>query len=263
MTSLKSRILQSEKFHKFRNRFAHKFLIKIWRVTHRTTIDIAPINKARVLVIAPHMDDETFACGGLLLLHKQQGSKIGVIFVTDSGGSSESEDKRREVTKVRRKEALQVQEHLGFDWLAELNIPDGAAMRYESEIATKIKEQILQFKPDIVLTPTPIDNHRDHQATAMGVARALNKSKFQGEVWSYEVWSTTWPNVVVDITRVQSEKLQLIAMYESQLIGMPYHEAITGLNRYRGLSAKLDYAEAFFVCSRQEYYDCVKELDRL
>lgn len=263
MTNLANRILQSGTVNRLRNHFAHKFLKKIWRITHRTEVNIAKIEKARVLVVAPHMDDETFACGGLLLLHKQQASKMGVIFVTDSGGTSGNEEERQHTISVRRKEAQKVQQHLGFDLLDELNIPDGAAMRFESEIASKIKEHIAQFKPDIVLTPTPIDNHRDHQATAMGVARGLNEAKFGGDVWSYEVWSTIWPNVAVDISSVQADKQKLISMYESQLIGMAYDDAITGLNRYRGLSLQLEFAEAFFVSSRQEYYNCVKELDRL
>jgi LmbE family N-acetylglucosaminyl deacetylase len=236
---------------------------RIWRITHRTSIEIAEVKKSRVLVVAPHRDDETFACGGLLLRHRSTGSQIGVVFITDSAGSSSEPTERERCIKVRNAETERVRKQLDFEIVADLAIPDGKAVRYERQIAEGLIDSIKRFSPDIIIAPTPVDNHRDHQASAIGVADALKALSFKGEVWSYEMWSAIWPNVVIDISEVQPEKQELIKMYESQLGGWAYDSAVEGLNRYRGLSCQLQYAEAYFRGSAKQYCHSVNELDNL
>ncbi len=56
------------------------------------------------------------------------------------------------------------------------------------------------------------------------------------------------PNLYVDITDVVRDKEKAIKCYQSQLIHYAYHDAIIGLNRYRGITgADSEFAEAFSV----------------
>lgn len=48
-------------------------------------------------------------------------------------------------------------------------------------------------------------------------------------------------------------KRESIALYASQVAGMSYVESALGLNRYRGLKVRVDYAEAFYVTDARDY----------
>ena len=223
------------------------FLTRLHRLTHRMPIRVRPIERQRVLVVAPHSDDEVISAGGTLALHQSAGSVVQVLYVTsDANAPAESIAARRMV------EAKRVSSMLGFE-LAFLGYPDGSVSLHEPRLARDIGQHIARFKPDVLLVPFPGDHHRDHQATSAACTRAVAESDFQGEVWCYEIWSTIWPNCAVDIARVVDKKREAINTYVSQTDGMPYADAALGLNRYRGLKVQAEHAEAFFVCSKKEF----------
>src|SRR4051812_38588672 len=57
-------------------RTATRFLRRIHRVTHRMPVKLRAIEKQRVLVVAPHPDDEVIPVGGNLALHQCVGSEV-------------------------------------------------------------------------------------------------------------------------------------------------------------------------------------------
>ena len=65
----------------------------------------------KVLVIAPHPDDETLGCGGTLFRHKQEGDELYWMIVT---GISESEDWSAAKVKSRDREIELVAEKYRF-----------------------------------------------------------------------------------------------------------------------------------------------------
>ena len=83
----------------------------------------------RVLVIAPHQDDETIGAGGLLLQARDNGAAVTVLFVTDGvqRGLARQLGGDAELARIRDAEARQVCEVLGAD-LVNLGIsnPDPA-----------------------------------------------------------------------------------------------------------------------------------------
>ena len=221
-------------------------------MTHRMPLELRAVARSRVLVVAPHMDDAEIACGGTLALHGRAGSAIGVLYATDSGntdGQTLSADERK---RIRRSEAERSARELGAEIVAVGSFPDGSLSLHEDAAAAFVADAIARWKPEQVFCPFPADNHRDHQSTAAVVSIALERIGWRGEVWCYEVWSALWPNVAVDITGVQSEKLRAIACYTSQN-GMPYADAALGLNRFRGLRVGVAAAEAFHVSSACDF----------
>src|SRR6185437_3709814 len=57
-------------------------LLQTAKIFNKSAIVWEPGNQ-RVLVLAPHMDDETLGCGGALAAHVAQGSAVTVVFLTD------------------------------------------------------------------------------------------------------------------------------------------------------------------------------------
>src|SRR5258707_3905152 len=90
-------------------RTATRFLRSIHRITHRMPVKLRAIEKQRVLVLAPHPDDEVIAVGGNLALHQRLGSKMLTLFVTLDAPAAPAG------AVVRKGEAERVARLLGFD----------------------------------------------------------------------------------------------------------------------------------------------------
>jgi LmbE family N-acetylglucosaminyl deacetylase len=231
-----------------------RFLQRVHRITHRVPCSLRRLETARVLVVAPHCDDEAIALGGSLALHRRLSSEATTAFVT-------LERPDEDGVVLRQREAEKAAEVLGYRCLF-LNVPDGNASLHERRIAQSLAEIVCATKPDVVFTPFPGDHHRDHQAVAASTARALNETAFRGQIWCYETWSNLWPNTGVDISEVVHEKRAAIECYKSQL-GLPYVDAALGLNRFRGLRFGVDYAEGFFVCELARFRRLSRTLSSL
>ena len=216
-------------------------------------VELRTVNPCRVMILAPHMDDEVIGLGGTMTLHRKAGSQIGVVFTSDSGSGEPATGDGTSIACRRAVEARAVAEQLGFEILEILGHPDGNLSRCEPLLAGDIARRIREWSPDQIFCPFPADHHRDHQATAAALADAIRESEWDGEVWCYEVWSTLWPNVEVDITSVVETKREIIELYASQVADMSYVESTLGLNRFRGLRVRVPYAEAFFVSRSRDF----------
>ncbi len=202
----------------------------------------------KVLVIAPHYDDELFGCGGLLIrLRKEVGSSIDLLFVSDGGEEKES----------RFREAQIVALHLDAFLLEPLNLPDGKLIDYISEIKDFLKKVLVKGCYDLVLIPSASEITDDHKATFIASFLALNSVRdldilnvfTNTQFWFYEVNHQLKPNTLVDITSVEKELCTLMELYKSQLKKHPYHNASLGLKKFRTLtlSPETVLAEAYFV----------------
>ena len=214
---------------------------------------------AKILVVAPHMDDEVIPCGGTAILNADAGGAVGVVFVSDSGGVGDGQARERRAAN-RHEEARRVTESLGFEVVASLGFPDTKLPLYEGHITAGLTEIIASFSPERVFCPFPSDSHADHQATAIAVAAACRAAALKGEVWAYELWTPIWPNRLVDISSVVTRKEEAIGLYASQMADRNYAAAILGLNRYRGMPFRRDYAEGFYVCSAAEFSSLAHKL---
>ena len=87
----------------------------------------------RVLVLAPHQDDETLGCGGMIRIRRDEGAVVHVAFLTDGMTSGAGE----ELVGVRRNEAESAMALLGVDGsqVTFLGFPDGA-LRPQAASAT-------------------------------------------------------------------------------------------------------------------------------
>jgi N-acetylglucosamine malate deacetylase 1 len=231
-------------------RTATRFLRSIHRITHRMPVSLRAIEKQRVLVVAPHPDDEVIAVGGNLALHQRLGSEVLTLFVTQDPPPA---------TLVRKCEAERVARLLGFDHRF-LAFPDGSISLHEPALARVIAQAIHSFSPEVIYCPFPGDHHRDHQSASACTGVAVAETGYKGEVWCYELWSCLWPNIGVDISSVVDIKREAINCYASQVAYVNYVEGSLGLNRYRGLKLGVDYAEALFVCNPRTFMGICRTL---
>lgn len=230
--------------------------------------------KGRVLVIAPHPDDEMMGPGGTLLLHAAQNDPIHIIVVHD--GSQGDPEGRFEADKKaycgrREAESLQVAKtHLGSASIDFLGFPDGVSEAdidqlypglegdFESKkralingLAVQFQQRIEAIKPDIIYYPWIGEFHADHWGSAAAfelLRQNLPELFAQTSCLAYEVWATLYPETCVDVTAQFAEKMAAIACYESQLAYTDYRVLIRGLNHYRAILSpdpKVEFVECF------------------
>lgn len=223
---------------------SRRVLRRAHRIFHRLPVELVAAGDARTLVIAPHMDDEAIGPGGTVLASVAQGAEVGVVVVSDGRegltGAEAAAHTERRTAESRAAAAL-----MGTELVEVLGHPDGSLCRHEPAMAADLGRVIDRWAPRRVMVPFPTDHHRDHQATAAALARAIDAGGWDGEVWGYEAWSPLWPNVSVDISDRLDAKRKALACFSSQMGGLGYVEATLGLNAFRGLRVGVAHAEAF------------------
>ncbi len=126
------------------------------------------------------------------------------------------------------------------------------------ELIFRLVELIDELNPDIIYTPSLLDNHPDSQAITSLLHGTLERlpSVRTKAVWvaQYELWTPLIPNKILSINEFEERKEDAIKCHESQLLCRNYLDAVVGLNRYRAaILGAGNYAEAFFMSTAQQY----------
>jgi LmbE family N-acetylglucosaminyl deacetylase/glycosyltransferase involved in cell wall biosynthesis len=199
----------------------------------------------RVLLLAPHADDDVLGCGGLLAQLAAYGAAIRVIFLSDSSGGEEQPEEQEAYADRRHQEALRSLAVLGVEDIEYLDFPDGELHQYISLAAGAIEGQLLDFRPDLVLAVSPLEKTTDHQAAFAALHRALTPLRGDGDldhavaglrVLLYEINHPAYPNILVDVSNEITTLTEAIKEHTSQLELHNYLKAAIGIRRYRTLS---------------------------
>jgi LmbE family N-acetylglucosaminyl deacetylase len=214
----------------------------------------------KILVVAPHPDDETLGTGGTIRKFAEAGYDVTVLTV----GAHMPPLYSDEVHQTTTRESKAAQERLGVKnsiflnkpaiYLSDIPVPEMNAM---------ILDRIAEIEPDILLVPF-YDRHIDHRKifeACMVAARPVGAGRKISLVAAYETISEThWnaphiepnftPNFCVDITDQIDAKIEAMACFASQLHPFPGPrsvEALRALALFRGSQAGYGYAEGFHV----------------
>lgn len=197
----------------------------------------------KVLVFAPHPDDESLGCGGTLA-HLAQHCPVKVVLVTDgsgAGGLPAGSD------LIRQQEFIAALAHLGITDYELLQQPDGA-FEATAEVMAKIEQILSDYQPNWVFLPSPLDYHRDHVKLSHALSAQCQRAKSVEALLFYEIWAPLPASHVVDISTVVEQKRQALQAHATAMACADYEAAMLGLNRYRGLYlGKGKLAEAFYV----------------
>ena len=201
----------------------------------------------KVLVLAPHPDDETLGCGGSLIQHVRYGDPVKVLILTDGGaGYVPQKSDKDAYTSLREQEAQQACTLLGIEDLTCLGFPD-RQLGKESHHFDKLKSLIASYQPELIYSTSPIDLNPDHRACANIVWCAIQELQLDTELVFYEI-STPLPiNLLVDISLEIELKTQAIKQYKSQMKQINYLDIAISMNRLRSLTIanQTQYAEGF------------------
>ena len=212
----------------------------------------------KILVIAPHPDDETLGCGGSLLKHAKNGDEINWLICTEAhselGWSNNKIQQRKTEIKL-------VKEKYNFESVHALGIPAAKVdLMPISEIAEKIGGIVNEISPNIIYMPFFNDVHTDHNIIGKVLQSLIKWFRYPSlkKVLVYETLSETnfnfiskdkfHPNTFNNITNFIDEKIKIMKIYESELHEHPFprsRESIKALAILRGSQSGHKYAEAF------------------
>ena len=198
----------------------------------------------KVLILAPHPDDEIFGMGGTIIKLKKLGASIKIVWMTNADN------------EVRKKEASKILNLLNIKQSLEEAFPIKGKHFLIDEGKEVIKKELEIYKPHVIFLPSIFDSHHDHVRLNLSLRDVLKEHKWNGKIMQYEVWNTLIPNVLIDISDVVKEKEKMMKIYQSQLQEPKrcYVERILCLNKYRGLPYCIDYAEGFILYNSKDKY---------
>ena len=203
----------------------------------------------KIMVISVHPDDETIGCGGTILKHVNGGDEVAVTFVTD-GNSTQKKLIDGIVSAYGMNDHFRLQ-------LDEISLERQPL----SDIIGEIANVFRIFQPNVVYLPNRSDVHSDHRRTFEACQACLKSFRFPfiDRALMAEVISETdfapalpenvfMPNVFVDISKFFDRKIEIMKMFEAELLEDPYTRSLSAMeayNRYRGSLINARYAEAF------------------
>lgn len=203
-------------------------------------LDLSPAE--RIVVFAPHPDDETLGCGGTISLLAAR-CPVKVVLVTDGSGVRLPPG----ASDIRQREFREALSALGIGDMRSLGYPDSTFADC-SAFGALVGDIFAEFKPNWVFLPSPLDYHRDHVRISNALVRSCQSFEGVTRMLFYETWAPLPATHVVDITAAVELKRQALLRHETPMSRGDYVRAIDGLNRYRGLYlGRQRFAEAFWV----------------
>lgn len=202
----------------------------------------------KTLIISPHPDDEVYGCSSYL---KDAGEDTIVIYVTTYHPlfpAGENVEEQQEVAAKAQFSSVYLSQYANqtnsLDCVGQVILVD------------ELQEQINKWQPTLVLIPSPSYN-QDHRAVydaALTAMRPHDRNHFVNCVLLFEEPDTFGtlrkpdpfrPNYYRELDL--DFKLELMAIYKSQMRGHRTPEDIGAIARVRGMQVNMEYAEAFEV----------------
>ena len=220
-------------------------------------------NLGKVLIIAPHADDETLGCGGLISRLMSNEADCHIHVVTGLGENEHPLFSEEIFTQIR-KEFKKAIYHLGSPQYSFGNLPSVILNDMPIyQINESIKEVIEKNNPNTIFIPFENDLHNDHKiinyASKVASRPYLEMNKDLYGLIEYEVPSETniymkgnaeafCPNLFLEINSEFDNKLKAFSEYKSQLQSENQPRSLQGLKShasYRGINIGVKFAEAF------------------
>ena len=175
--------------------------------------------KGRVLMFAPHADDDVIGCGGTLAQHAEQGDAVRIVVAYDGRrGDSKQLHEPEAYVAQRRAEALRAGAHLGLSDYEFWDYPEGHEPAPDQMLAAAkcVVAEIERQRPDLVYAPWVGEQHVDHHVLGRVVRLGLALAQFKGLAFGYEVWTPLVPTLIVNISGWYAAKQAALAEHVSQ-----------------------------------------------
>jgi len=222
--------------------------------------------KKRVLIVAPHADDETLGCGGTIARLISEGHHVTVAVLTGAGPEEPNPIADPSSWDLVRKECRGACTILGCNPPQFYELPAVRIGELPLHVVNRICNEIVQdIRPTTIFIPFLYDLHRDHREIFNAFSIAWRPCTEYGrnirEIYAYETVSEThWgpgqlepafqPNTWIDISAYLTIKLNAIASYKSQIRDFPDARSVDGIRalaQWRGSTMGMAAAEAFIL----------------
>ena len=215
----------------------------------------------KLLVIAPHSDDEVLGCGGLISKVKNAGGQVFVL-IFNLGFEKDDTKESQEIRKNEVKETMEFLNvddyHLVHQTPDDNRDLDAKPLHSLIEVIESTSNVSLEkISPTIVAIPTIFSHHQDHTHVFNACIAALRpiSNPVSNIVLSYEApehsrWSASGvfePNFYVDVEDVIEKKIEAFYKYKSQVRpGGRDANSIRNQAKYRGEEVGKNFCEAYF-----------------
>lgn len=115
----------------------------------------------KVLILAPHPDDEVLGCAGLIQYLNRTGKEVYVAILTN-GENSLQNGKKDEIVQARKTSTLKASEILNLKNIYWCNMEDGNIGGSKHEL---LLDFVNELKPDLIFVPHYLEGWKDHEAT--------------------------------------------------------------------------------------------------
>jgi len=180
-------------------RLALARLVAIWLAAGSRPF---PFQPGPALIMAPHADDETLGCGGVIAAKTDRGDPVTVVFLTDSAGSHPGHPALTPgvLAATRRQEARAALGELGVDaaQIHFLDAPDGRLDRLDPAESAALKHQLAavlaKVRPAEIFLPYLGGGSSEHDAAHRACRAAVQASGLEPLIWEYPIWA--WWNAL-------------------------------------------------------------------
>jgi LmbE family N-acetylglucosaminyl deacetylase len=224
--------------------------------------------KSRIIVFAPHPDDETLGCGGTIARRISEAYEVLIVILTDGRNALlttfgiESEPTPSELKEIREGEVRRASRILGVteNFLFFLGFEDGTLSQNESQAKERVSNILNRNTPAEVYFTYEKDLNMDHRVTSRVVRDSIEELGLETRGYRYSI-EQKQPRVVpslgnffnksrdsvirVDISRFLPLKKKALGEFKSQI------EIISHIQRrpvVDGIERFLKKEEVFFRC---------------
>ncbi len=218
----------------------------------------------RILIVAPHADDEVLEAGGLIAKACANGTEVKVLYLTISGYASRANDGYA-TTKLRTSEVIAAVESLGIGSYSVLFEGEEQHLRLDQvpqvDLISFIDREVSSFKPSMAIIPGVDHYHQDHRAAARASIAALRSGggsnrPMTPRVLGYGHSLSGWgrhgrgfqPDMFCDISEHIEQKIAAFECYASQVCEPPHVRSLDNLRNVSavtGAEIGVPFAEAF------------------
>ena len=189
------------------------------------------------LIVAPHADDESLGCGGLIALLQKYRQPVYILLVSDGTMSHPNSkeypaEKLRDLRESELISAVKIlgvpEENIIFCRYQDRSVPSKGNDTFVRSVKS-ISAMLAMLKPQSIFVPWRRDPHPDHRATYQLIDAAKTS---ESKIYEYPIWlqelglSEDEPSIEeampfrLDISSVLSLKLEAIAEHRSQITDM-------------------------------------------
>lgn len=166
----------------------------VWSVWPRRFPALVLTGCARLVVVAPHPDDEVLGVGGLMCVAAAAGVDVVVVAVTDGAASHPGSPtlSARALGRLRPAESAAALHALGLDLNPiRLGMPDGAVGTHQQLLSAALVSLLSTDAANTwCLATWRGDGHPDHEATGSAAATACAQTG--ARLLEYPVWMWHW-----------------------------------------------------------------------